>query len=100
MLLDRTGSLTCLRQAEPSAYAFSVASLMHLQSRMQDELAELALLRKLWREEAAKPKQDRNQILLDALNNDISNLTAKERMLMDEHARWLEAQARGERSFQ
>ena len=70
---------------------------------MQDELAlvreELRPLRQQRREELAK--QERDDRLLDALDDDIRPLAVEEQMLLEEErAMRLNAQATGEQLFQ
>ena len=69
---------------------------------MQDELAlvreDLHTLRQQRRGEAAKPQQ--NDRLFKTLDEDIHQLAAKEKLLMEMHAKWLEAHPPGEQSFQ
>ena len=82
---------------------FALAVVMNSQACMQDELAlirqELRLVQQMRREEGAKQPQDDQ--LLKIYAEDIKNLTAREKRLMEEaRAMRLEAQTPGEQSFQ
>ena len=67
---------------------------------MQDELAlvrgDLRILRQQRRGEAAKQQQ--NDRLLSTLDEDIPQLAAKEKLLMEMDAKWLEAHPPGEQA--
>ena len=69
---------------------------------MQDELARvsdrLEVLCEERRQEAAKQVQ--NDRYLRILDEDVHQLAAKEKLLMEMHAKWLEAHPPGEQSFQ
>ena len=69
---------------------------------MQDELARvrehLDFLCQQRRQEAAK--QDQNDRLLQVLDEDIHRVAAEKQGLMEEHAKWLEANPPGEQSIQ